>query len=106
MALGLDALETAGSDALASRRGEIGRFFDEMTEPGGVRPPYRLIDEWLQKLSPADLELRRREAELIFRRTGITFAVYGEGGDPERLIPFDIVPRVLGASECSACVED
>gem|GEM_PF-3444546 len=40
-------------------------------------------------------DLRRREADLMFRRLGITFAVYGEGGDTERLIPFDIVPRVL-----------
>ena len=43
--------------------------------------------------------LKRREAELIFRRIGITFAVYTEGGDPERLIPFDIIPRVLDAGE-------
>ena len=47
----------------------------------------------------AGLELRRREAELLFRRIGITFAVYTEGGDPERLIPFDIIPRVLDAGE-------
>jgi len=39
--------------------------------------------------------LKRREAELLFRRIGITFAVYTAGGDPERLIPFDIIPRVL-----------
>ncbi len=73
--------------------------FDEMTEPGGVRPPYRLVSEWLEKASQRELELRRREAELLFRRIGITFAVYSEGGDPERLIPFDVVPRVLCRGE-------
>jgi uncharacterized circularly permuted ATP-grasp superfamily protein len=44
-------------------------------------------------------KLRQSEAEAIFRKIGITFAVYGEGGDPERLIPFDLIPRVFGASE-------
>ena len=39
------------------------------------------------------------KAEAIFRRIGITFAVYGEGGDPERLIPFDLIPRVFSAAE-------
>jgi uncharacterized circularly permuted ATP-grasp superfamily protein len=73
--------------------------FDEMLEEDSVRSPWRLVNEWLSKAPPSDLELRRREAELLFRRLGITFAVYTEGGDPERLIPFDIVPRVLGRRE-------
>jgi uncharacterized circularly permuted ATP-grasp superfamily protein len=70
-----------------------------MLEGDCVRPPYRGIHDWLQKASPAELELRSREAELLFRRIGITFTVYSEGADPERLIPFDVVPRVLGAWE-------
>ena len=45
------------------------------------------------------LERRNAEAELLFRRLGITFAVYGETDDAERLIPFDIVPRIFGAAE-------
>src|SRR5262245_9677363 len=73
--------------------------FDEMVESDGVRPAYRLVHEWLGKAPRDELELRRREAELLFRRIGITFAVYTEGGDPERLIPFDIVPRVLARAE-------
>jgi uncharacterized circularly permuted ATP-grasp superfamily protein len=75
------------------------RAFDEMGEPESPRSPYRAVSEWLASTSPELLDLRRREAEELFRRTGITFAVYGEGGDPERLIPFDVVPRVLGADE-------
>jgi uncharacterized circularly permuted ATP-grasp superfamily protein len=73
--------------------------FDEMGEPGAVRPQYAQIAQWLADTPGATLELKRREAEFIFRRTGITFAVYSEGGDPERLIPFDIVPRVIDAQE-------
>jgi uncharacterized circularly permuted ATP-grasp superfamily protein len=65
----------------------------------GIRPPYRRIAQWIEE-SGAELLLRRREeAEAIFRKIGITFAVYGEGGDPERLIPFDLVPRAFSATE-------
>ena len=76
-----------------------------MTESDGVRPPYRLVSEWLAKAPQRELELRRREAELLFRRIGITFAVYSEGGDPERLIPFDVVPRVLVRAEWDALAQ-
>jgi uncharacterized circularly permuted ATP-grasp superfamily protein len=74
-------------------------FFDEMVDGSGVREPYALVDAWLKSVPPAQLELKRREAEVLFRRIGITFAVYSEGGDPERLIPFDLIPRVLAQAE-------
>jgi uncharacterized circularly permuted ATP-grasp superfamily protein len=45
------------------------------------------------------LDYRRREAELIFRRIGITFAVYGEAETQERLIPFDVIPHIMSAAE-------
>ena len=64
-----------------------------------VRAPYRGLTEWLEKTPLAVLEQKRREADILFRRLGITFAVYGEGGDIERLIPFDIMPRVIAAEE-------
>ncbi|MGE0747258.1 MAG: circularly permuted type 2 ATP-grasp protein [Rhodospirillales bacterium] len=65
----------------------------------GCRAPYRQVRDWLAATAPEVLIAKRREAELLFRRIGITFAVYTEGGDPERLIPFDIIPRILAASE-------
>jgi len=76
--------------------------FDEMTAPdGAIRPAYAGLDAWLKTL-PADiLDHRRREAEVIFRRSGITFAVYGEADATERLIPFDVLPRILTAAEWS-----
>ncbi|MEO8803591.1 MAG: circularly permuted type 2 ATP-grasp protein [Rudaea sp.] len=73
--------------------------FDEMGWPDEIRPPYALIDAWLKALPPEQLALKRREAEVLFRRIGITFAVYTEGGDPERLIPFDLIPRVMAQAE-------
>jgi uncharacterized circularly permuted ATP-grasp superfamily protein len=77
-------------------------FFDEMTGHGGggeVRDSYRALSRWLADSPPDLLEARSRQAEFFFRRMGITFAVYGEANASERLIPFDIVPRILSASE-------
>jgi uncharacterized circularly permuted ATP-grasp superfamily protein len=73
--------------------------FDEMGSAEACRPQYGLIRDWLEATPREVFEAKRREAEVIFRRTGITFAVYAEGGDPERLIPFDIIPRVLDSEE-------
>ncbi len=77
------------------------KIFDEMGSAEKCRPHYRQILDWLNETPPDVLETKRREAEILFRRIGITFAVYGEGGDPERLIPFDIIPRVLSSAEWS-----
>ncbi len=73
--------------------------FDEMGNDGEVRPPYANVREWIAATEPQLFELKRHEAEFIFRRTGITFAVYSEGGDRERLIPFDIIPRIIDRAE-------
>ncbi|MBW7945177.1 MAG: circularly permuted type 2 ATP-grasp protein [Sphingomonadaceae bacterium] len=64
-----------------------------------VREPYLDLSGWVSDMPPDLLDLKRAEADALFRRIGITFAVYGEGGDPERLIPFDIFPRVFTAHE-------
>jgi uncharacterized circularly permuted ATP-grasp superfamily protein len=74
--------------------------FDEMTLPDGhVRPAYAELGAWLAGL-PADiLDHRRREAELMFRRIGITFALHGDTDSTERLIPFDVLPRIITSSE-------
>ncbi len=74
-------------------------YFDEMKQAGTVRVPYARLQDWLAAM-PAELRnLKQAEAEALFRRIGITFAVYGEGGDPDRLIPFDMFPRVFTALE-------
>ncbi|BET25611.1 putative circularly permuted ATP-grasp superfamily protein [Limnobacter thiooxidans] len=74
--------------------------FDEMNTSGGeVRHHYQDFSRWLEHQAPERLQNKRAEADLIFRRVGITFAVYGEESGTERLIPFDIVPRVITAAE-------
>ncbi len=79
-------------------------MFDEMNASAtSVRTHYESYQRWLA-LQPADvMQDRRAEAEMIFRRVGITFAVYGDkdedGAGSERLIPFDLIPRIIPAHE-------
>jgi uncharacterized circularly permuted ATP-grasp superfamily protein len=78
--------------------------FDEMLAADRqVRDHYRVYDGWLQRQPGATMQARREEAEMIFRRVGITFAVYGakdeDGAGTERLIPFDLIPRVIPKQE-------
>ncbi len=74
--------------------------FDEMNGlGGGVRPPYRAFAEWLGIQRIDTLANKTAEAEALFRRSGITFAVYGAEDTSERLIPFDILPRIISGAE-------
>ena len=63
------------------------------------------MGDWLKKLTSKEAERDRQEAENRFRRQGITFAVYGDPDASERLIPFDIVPRVIAGNEWSLLEE-
>ena len=78
--------------------------FDEMRHLNGtVRAHYQRYEQWLSQQPHALMGQRREEAETIFHRVGITFAVYGEqdahGAGTERLIPFDVIPRIIPAHE-------
>jgi uncharacterized circularly permuted ATP-grasp superfamily protein len=74
--------------------------FDEMRPDGsGLRKAYTGYDDWLKAQDAQRLTEKMRDAELVFRKTGITFAVYGDAESAERLIPFDIVPRIISGSE-------
>ena len=82
--------------------------FDEMYtmlpfEGSDVRPHYRRYGQWLVRQPAEDMQARRAQAEMIFRRVGITFAVYGakdeDGAGTERLIPFDLIPRIIPSHE-------
>ena len=74
--------------------------FDEMLDASGkARPHYQAFHQWLKQQSDTLMGLKRAEADLIFRRVGITFAVYGDDLGSERTIPFDQVPRIFTANE-------
>lgn len=75
-------------------------FFDEMEAYGDdIRAIYLAYDAWLATIPTQELVAKRAEAEVLFRRVGITFNVYGEDDGAERLIPFDVIPRLLSAKE-------
>ena len=75
-------------------------FFDEMhVADGGVRVHYAGYSDWLGEMPAERIAAKRAEADALFHRFGITFAVYGEGDGKERLIPFDIIPRIIPAGE-------
>lgn len=78
-------------------------FYNEMVDAqGGVRAHYKGYEDWLKASSPERIERKRAEADLAFHRVGITFAVYGEEAGKERLIPFDIIPRIIPSAEWKA----
>ena len=74
--------------------------FDELWGKGKTaRPGFEPLAEWLKETPTAELERRQQAAEAAFRQMGVTFAVYGEEEAAERIIPFDIVPRIFSAAE-------
>ncbi|MBC3881614.1 circularly permuted type 2 ATP-grasp protein [Undibacterium sp. LX40W] len=86
------------------------KFFNEMKaeETGSansIREHYREFSTWLQQQAPETIQRKKAEADLLFRRVGITFAVYGDDAGTERLIPFDIIPRIIPAAEWSQLQE-
>lgn len=74
--------------------------FDEMSGfDGETREAYAQLENWLKTTPPEEFSTRRSQADVFFRRIGITFAVYGDEQSTERLIPFDIIPRVITKPE-------
>ena len=76
-------------------------YFSEMQGTNGARTPYAEYDSWFAGQNNARLSKKSQDAEAFFRRTGITFNVYGQTDAEERLIPFDLVPRIISSREWS-----
>ncbi len=77
-----------------------GDFCDEMlAESGGVRPHYRAVHDGFGKLDAAEWAQRQTAIDLAFMRSGVTFTVYNDSQGTERIFPFDLVPRVIPATE-------
>lgn len=74
-------------------------YFSEMQSPDGVRQPYEQYAGWFSEQNTKRLSKKASEAEALFRSTGITFNVYGAEDAEERLIPFDLVPRIVSNRE-------
>ncbi|MFL4470438.1 circularly permuted type 2 ATP-grasp protein [Tateyamaria armeniaca] len=78
------------------------KYFDEMNGDGTApRAPYDAYSQWFAGEDNARLLEKSEEAEALFRLIGVTFNVYGDPDATERLIPFDLVPRIIAAREWS-----
>ncbi len=74
--------------------------FDEMRDDGSaIRRPYEGFHTWFEREDTKRIFRKAREAETVFRRSGITFNVYGDEEATERLIPFDVIPRIISGDE-------
>ena len=76
-----------------------GNFDEMMDADGGVRPAYAAYRQWYEEQDGKWLRQQDQKAESFFRKTGITFNVYGDTDGEERLIPFDMIPRIITAAE-------
>jgi uncharacterized circularly permuted ATP-grasp superfamily protein len=86
----------------------LGRAFDEIwgsADSKAGRPEFTELAQWIADTPAAELDRRQKAAEAAFRQLGITFAVYGEEESAERIIPFDIVPRIFTAREWASLSE-
>lgn len=95
-----------GPRSSRSRGAPAGRSaFDELWGTSGgkaARKGFEPLQAWLAELPPGDLARRQSSAEAAFRSLGITFQVYGDDESAERIIPFDIIPRIFSAAEWQA----
>ena len=79
---------------------ELDGFFDEVfAQDRSVRPHYRKLIKRFGALSREDLEMRRQMADVSFLNQGITFTVYSDNQGTERIFPFDLIPRIIPATE-------
>src|SRR5438552_18019819 len=89
---------STGGDGLAAY--EPGPFWDEMFQPDGrPRPNYAALAEKLTTLGPLEVARRQQAADLSFQARGITFAVNQDPTGIEKILPFDLIPRLIGGAE-------
>ncbi len=81
-------------------RYDTGEFYDEMLlGDGDARFGARVLKERIESLPDGELLLRQEAAERLLLQSGITFNVYGDSAATEKIFPFDVIPRIVEASE-------
>lgn len=81
------------------KRPAPGLYDEVFDEQSKVRAPSRMLEKWLLDSDEDLIAEKRREANVLFQRLGITFNVYGEDQGADRLIPFDLIPRVISPGD-------
>src|SRR5438105_12372421 len=81
---------------------DTGGFYDEMFQAdGSPRASSRLLFERISSVGDAELRRYQQAAEQALFRMGITFNVYGDEAGTEKILPLDIIPRIVPAEECT-----
>src|SRR5262245_39063998 len=97
------ALHTSGARPMHFNGYDTGPWYDELFEDGArARPEARLLIETIESLPDGELSRLQESAHAAMVNLGITFNVYSDGAGVERVLPFDIVPRVVQAREWEA----
>jgi uncharacterized circularly permuted ATP-grasp superfamily protein len=96
------ATKTSSSNTtkVAAKSTEKPQCFDELKiSKDQYRPVAQTVGDWLDNINSDALSHLNEQAENIFYRKGVTFTVYSDAENIERMIPFDIIPRIIAASE-------
>src|SRR5579862_7531991 len=101
MAAGLNQIQgEAGSMQRFFSDYDVGGFFDEMFDgPEKARPHYKKLLDRFREMSPEEFERKRTLAASTLLNQGVTFTVYSDNQGTERIFPFDLIPRIIPASE-------
>src|ERR1700753_2143452 len=92
--------EQSQSQMLSFAEYQTEGFFDEMfDEKGWPRADCLTLCQRIRSMPPEDLTRRQRAADRSMVQLGITFNVYGDRSGQERIIPFDIIPRIVARDE-------
>ncbi|MDR3272738.1 MAG: circularly permuted type 2 ATP-grasp protein [Flavobacteriaceae bacterium] len=75
------------------------KVWDEMYTGSGVRTHYQRTIDFIKQSGAEELSKNNERAKMLFMSQGITFTVYSSGEGIEKIFPFDIIPRIITASE-------
>jgi uncharacterized circularly permuted ATP-grasp superfamily protein len=88
-----------GATEIFSQYPHTPTVWDEMYSKDDVRQHYQGIHQFLQSIKPDDLNKKEEMAKRLFMSQGVTFTVYSSGAGIEKIFPFDIIPRIITATE-------
>ncbi len=99
------AQRTGDTNAVEPPSGAAAPYDEMITASGDVREHYAALDQRIATLAQEDMSERQRTLERFFLLQGITFTVYGAESSTERIIPTDLLPRIIPAEEWATIEE-
>jgi uncharacterized circularly permuted ATP-grasp superfamily protein len=84
---------------LFNQYGSDRAVWDEMFSQDDVRRHYQHVARFLTTIPEGELTKKEELAKRLFMSQGVTFTVYSSGEGIEKIFPFDVIPRIITASE-------